>query len=267
MFRLIENRKAEKPFYHEAIAVHIYTMEELCYFMETHIYIIDTLWVNEDLYVWMDEELGAHKLVGELRQSRRMKEDVFTAAEMIFKASGIYSPQALSDIISLLNTMRGKTKVERRKMSGDLALMDGRYRQAAYTYMELLKKEYAVQMTEELRGNIFHNLGVVYARMFMFPEAAKLFMEAYSLRKDVRSRDAYLYAVNFLDDDSEMDEQALDLNFYVMKEVLNRLSEVSEDSKYYVERKKASSAAEAVDWNRAGSELTQQWINAYRKMV
>ncbi|MCD8301196.1 MAG: hypothetical protein LUC41_08555, partial [Clostridiales bacterium] len=242
MFRMIENKKANKPFFNEAIAVHIYTLEELCYFMETHVYMIDTNWINEDLFAWMDEELMAHKLVGELRQSRRMKEDVFTAAEIIFRSAGIYSPQDLSDLVSLLNTMRGKTKVERRKMSGDLALMDGRYRQAAYTYMELLKDEYARQMTEELRGNIYHNLGVIYARLFMFPEAAQLFMEAYTLRKEIKSRDAYLYAVNFLDDDSELDEQALDLNFNVMKDILNRLSEVSQDNKYYVERKRAVSA-------------------------
>ncbi len=267
MLRLIDNRKANKPFYHEAISVHLYTLEELCFFMESHVYIIDTSWLDENLFAWIREELGYAQLAEDLRIAKRRKGDVFTCAEMIFKASGIYSPQALDRISGLLNQMRGKTKAERRKMSGDLALNDGRYRQAAYVYMELLQDEFAAQMTEELRGNIFHNLGVVFARMFMFPEAAKLFLEAYTLRKDLKSRDAYLYAVNFLDEDEGIDEQALDLNFNVMKEVLNQLSEVSEDSRYFIERKKAVSAAEAVDWNRAGTELTQEWIDAYRKMV
>ncbi len=43
MFRLIDKAIVQKPFYHETISVHLYSMEELCFFLETHIYLIDAI--------------------------------------------------------------------------------------------------------------------------------------------------------------------------------------------------------------------------------
>ncbi len=267
MLRLIEKTKVKKSFYHETISVHLYSMEELCYFLETHIYLIDPIWVGDPLFSWIGTELGEERLAENLRQARRRREDEFACVEMILRASGNYPEEDLTRISGLLNQMRGKTKIERRKMSGDLALAAGKYRQAAYIYMELLGDEYTMHMTEELRGNIFHNLGVVYAHMFLFSEAARLFASAYALRKDVSSRDAYLYAMNFADEDTQIDEQAMDLNFNVMRDVLDHLTEVTDDSTYYVERKKAAAAADAVDWKTAQSELLRGWDRDYRRMI
>ncbi len=267
MLRLIEKAKVKKSFYHETIAVHLYSMEELCYFLETHIYLIDPVWVGDALFSWIEKELGEPRLAENLRLARRRKEDEFVCVEMILRASGNYSDEDLEQISGLLNQMRGKTKIERRKMSGDLSLAAGKYRQAAYTYMELMDDEYASHMTEELRGNIFHNLGVVYAHMFLFKEAAALFARAYALRKDSASRDAYLYAMNFADEDTQIDEQRMDLNFNVMRDVLAHLNEVSDDPEYYVERKKASAAGDAVDWKTAQTELIRGWVKEYRSMI
>ncbi len=267
MLRLIEKTKVQKPFYHETIGVHLYSMEELCYFMETHIYLIDPIWVGEALFSWIETELSAPRLAANLRQARRRKEDEFTCVEMILRASGNYSVDDLRHISELLGQMRGKTKIERRKMSGDLFLEAGKYRQAAYTYMELLGEEYITHMTEELRGNIFHNLGVVYARLFLFKEAAALFAQAYNLRKNIESRDAYLYAMNFTEEDSQIDEQVMDLNLNVMRDVLGHLSEVSDEPEYYVERKKSSIAADAVDWKKAQTDLVRGWVKEYRGFI
>ncbi len=267
MLQLIEKRKVNKPFYHDTIGVRLYSMEELCYFLETHIYLIDPIWVGDALFAWIETELGEPKLAESLRLARRRKEDEFACVEMILKASGSYSGGELEDLSGLLNQMRGKTKIERRKMSGDLALESGKYRKAAYTYMELLDDEYRMHMTEELRGNIFHNLGVVYARMFLFKDAAALFARAYALRKDISSRDAYLYAMNFSDEDSQIDEQTMDLNFNVMRELLDHLNEVTDEPEYHVERKKAAAADDALDWKKAQTELIRGWDREYRREI
>ncbi len=267
MLRLIEKGNAEKPFYHETIGIRIYTIEELCYFMETHIYLIDPIWVGESLFTWIENEMGEQRLAQHLRQARRRGQDEFTCVEMILRASALYSAEDLEHILGLLNQMRGKTKIERRKMCGDLFLKNGNYRQAAYTYMDLLQENYTIHMTEELRGNICHNLGVVYAHMFLFEEAARLFLEAFFLRKTVASRDAYLYAVNFLERNVPIDEERLGLNFNVMREVLDHLTEVSDGLEYHVERKKASAAAEAVDWKNAQNDLIREWFSSYRAMI
>ncbi|MCD8149255.1 MAG: hypothetical protein LUE92_06770 [Clostridiales bacterium] len=267
MLRLIEKEKTVNPFYHENIAVHLYSMEELCFFMEENTYLIDPSWVNEELFVWLETELGEKKLAQDLRVTLRMKKDVFACAEQIFAASGFYADSDMEQIRTMLERMQGRTKIERRKMSGDLFLDAGKYRQAAYIYMELLEEEYALLMTEELRGNILHNLGVVYARLFLFPEAAEFFAQAYALQKRQESRDAYLYAMNYVDDSYPMDEQIMNLNFNVMKEALEYLTETADREEYYVERKEASQAAAAFDWKSSQEALIERWREAYRKMM
>ncbi|MCD7920986.1 MAG: hypothetical protein LUG27_00790 [Clostridiales bacterium] len=267
MLHYIEGKKAQNPFTHESLPVRFYTMEELCYFMEKNMYLIDASWLGEDLFAWMEAELDESILAAHLRSARRKTGDIYTCAELMFRHSAYYTTAELNDITGLLDQMRGKTKMERRKMRGDLYLEAGKYRKAAYIYMELLQKEYAIQMTEELRGNILHNLGVVYARLFLFPEAVGLFTEAYALRKNTESRDACLYAMNYVNDSCRINEQGMDMNFSVMKDALNHLSETVDDPAYYEERREASAAAGAFDWKAAQTELLRKWSDEWRAMV
>ncbi|MCD8045212.1 MAG: hypothetical protein LUE90_00895 [Clostridiales bacterium] len=267
MLRLLEDKRTENAFYNENTAVHLYSMEELCFFMETNMYLIDPSWVEEELFGWLERELGRAKLAADLRVLLRTKRDAFACAELIFSESGLYAKREMEQIRAMLEQMKGRTKMERRKMSGDLFLEEGRYRQAAYIYLELLEEPYARQMTEELRGNICHNLGVVYARLFFFPEAAECFAKAYALHKNPDSRDAYLYAMNYVEDDDTLKESGMELNFSVMRDALAHLTETAEQPEYYLDRKSASAAAAACDWKSARESLISGWISDYRRMM
>ncbi len=267
MLRLIEGTKTEHPFFHENLPVRFFSMEELCYFIETNMYLIDPSWLGEDLFGWLEKELDEGILAASLRSEWRRSKDIYLCAEKILSGSGYYDEADLGRIAVLFDRMRGKTKMERCKMRGDLFLEAGKYRRAACIYMELLRDEYEIQMTEELRGHILHNLGVVYARLFLFPEAARMFAKAYALRKTDDSRDAYLYAMNYVDDSCTVDEAGMDLNFNVMRDALNRLTETADDPQYYAERKAASAAASAFDWKTAQENLLHRWGDAYREMV
>lgn len=265
MFRLIENKKAITPFYHEQITVHIYTLEELCFYLEKNIYLIDKSWFGENLFLWLEQELDLYELTASLRNASRKQKSIFESALLIFQASGNYSQKDLEEIRKLLEAMDGKTGMERRKMRGDLFFDAGKYRQAAYTYLELLNTEYTRKMTDELRGNIMHNLGVIYARYFLFAEAAEMFSEAYKLQNNEKSKECYLYAMNFLDED-ETDDTQMNLNFSAMRDALSHLSEVSDQPEYYVKRKDASLAVDAYDWKLKQAELIRNWKLEYQLM-
>ncbi|MFR5702252.1 MAG: hypothetical protein ACLUD0_10520 [Eubacterium ramulus] len=88
----------------------------------------------------------------------------------LFSASGFYSRQEQKELERIIEKMKGKNSMERRKMKADYYLAKKRYRYAACGYLELLQPEFLQQMTrEELQGHIAHNLGVVYARLFFVP--------------------------------------------------------------------------------------------------
>ena len=266
-FILCSDKKVKQPFFHDTLSVHLYTMEELCYYMETNLFLLDKEWIGEALFAWISDELELAELTEQLRSVYGKEKDVYGAVELIFRESGIYSKEEISELSGMLHSMRGKTEMECRKIRADRLLAAGRYRKAAYTYMELLKPEYEIRMTEELHGDIFHNLGVSYARMFLFEEAAEMFSRAWKKRKNPASREAYLYALNFLPQSGETEEdQEMELSLNVMREVLDKFGTVREDIDYYRERKEASAAAEAFDWKTHQENLIERWCLEYEKM-
>ena len=65
-FDLCQVKKAEKPYYIESIGIHIYTIEELCFYLYENIYLIDQTIINEALCDWLRDELGLKKLYRQL---------------------------------------------------------------------------------------------------------------------------------------------------------------------------------------------------------
>lgn len=264
MFRLIENRKAKKPFIQETVGVRIFTLEELCFCMKQNLYLLDHTWICEALFDWLKKELNERELSESLKQIYQKTKDVYRCAEYIFVYSGLYTETELERMRNLFALMRGKNELECRKLRADLLLEEGKYRQAAYTYMQLLQPEQEEGMSEELRGDICHNLGVIYGRLFLFPEAAGMFAKSYALRKNEQTRQAYLFAMNYLKDSYPTDDTRMDLSFSVMRDAFRDFSRISDDPEFYVKRKEASQAAEAFDWKKRQTELIQSWKAEFR---
>ena len=265
-FILCSGKTAKHSFFHETLAVHLYTIEELCYYMETNLYLLDRNWIGEPMFRWLETELGLSDLGRRLRALYSQTKDVYACVECMFRESGYYHETELEELSRVLDSVRGKTQMECRKMRGDRLLAAGRYRQAAYTYMELFQESQAERMTEELQGNILHNLGVIYARMFLFEEAADLFSAAWKKRKSLKTREAYLYALNFVPDSYPMKEGEMEINFGVMRDALARFTEASDDAACYQERKEASEAAEAFDWQSKQTGLLRKWRAQFQDM-
>ena len=59
----------------------------------------------------------------------------------------------------------------------------------------------------------------------------------------------------------------MDLNFAAMRDALNYLTEISDRPEYYVERRKASQAAEAFDWKSKQEELISRWKSEYKNKM
>ena len=79
-----------------------------------------------------------------------------------------------------------------------------RYLSSIYEYRRLLDKEEVKSEKPPLIGNIWHNLGTAYARLFLFEEAAKCYEKAYSLNEDQSSLNALLKSYCCLQDEKAL---------------------------------------------------------------
>ena len=64
---LCQTKKADKPFFVESINTNIYSLEELCYFLYHNLYLVDSSVINENLCIWISEELDLPRLAAKLR--------------------------------------------------------------------------------------------------------------------------------------------------------------------------------------------------------
>lgn len=264
--KLCTYKKAEYPLYLEMLSLHVYTMEELCYAMESSLFLLDESWMGTGFFQWIAEGVGNAELAGQLRRLYQRHRDVYECAAFLFSASGFYSRQEQKELERIIEKMKGKNSMERRKMKADYYLAKKRYRYAACGYLELLQPEFLQQMTEELQGHIMHNLGVVYARLFLFQEAARMFSMAYQKSHTESSRLCYLYAMNYITEDDSADTGVPELQFKTMKEAYAHFSDVSDQEEYYTERKKVVAASHAFNWKGREAEIRHRWISEYEQM-
>ena len=59
---LCQVKRAKNPYYISSISTNIYSIEELCYYLYHNIYLLDETIINEQLLVWMKEELHLRRL-------------------------------------------------------------------------------------------------------------------------------------------------------------------------------------------------------------
>ncbi len=64
---LCQTKKAERPYFIENISTNIYSIEELCYYLYHNLYLIDASVINEELCMWIQQELELPKLAAKLR--------------------------------------------------------------------------------------------------------------------------------------------------------------------------------------------------------
>ncbi len=260
---------AARPYLIQGSGFPIYSLEELCYYMEENFYMLDKKLLNFGLCIWLRQEIGCRELAFLLDRQLRTREPLYRAALLILEKSECYEQSELAALEELFASVDGKAVMECRKLKADQYLMHGRYAQAVHEYRQLLRKENTGRMTDELRGQLYHNQGVAYARLFLFAEAAECFREAYRQNKSSKSLDGYLFALDYLEtsDGSKQSKTELEVDFHTMKDALDRLRTIQEAAGDGTETKRLSGLldAGAVSFEKTKQELSDIWKQEYRK--
>lgn len=178
---------AAMPYYIENASLNIYTIEELCYYIKINTYMLDKGFVTEDLCSWLEKQIEMPLLANKLRQIIVNSGPLYELIFEIIKSTGYFTLQEMQSIVLSIKQMEEKSDFECKKLRADKILEDGKFLNSIYEYKRLLESSDANKESEVLIGNIWHNLGTAYARMFIFLEAAHCFINAYKLNGDIES--------------------------------------------------------------------------------
>lgn len=182
------------PYYIEGIGWNIYTLEELCYYVEHNIYLLERDFMTVELCNWILEEAKNKALAEKLYAIMQRRGQLFEFVFVLLTECG-YSPKdTISDVTAVIRDMEKKTEFERNKMRADRLLEQEKYLSSIYEYRLLLASEDALEQNSILLGNIWHNLGTAYIRMFLFAEGIHCYEKAYQKNHSKASLRAYITA-------------------------------------------------------------------------
>lgn len=195
---------AAMPYYIEALSLNIYSLEELCYVIEHHPFLLDEGFFDDELILWIEREVGEGELAEQLRQSLRKELGITKLIELMLNATGYLTYQAGMEIISQIREMQHKSVFERRKIRADRYVENKKYINALLEYRRLLQMEEECRKNPVLCGNIWHNQGTVYARLFLFRESKECFERAYQYNMNIESIYEAMAACSYLGEEEEL---------------------------------------------------------------
>ena len=183
-------RKANKPFFLEKICCNIYSAEELVYCVYENAELLEKDIFTTELAEWLDEECEARTLAERINKLLSKKADVKQLAAVLLEAFPFVSTGQQNRFLELQETEDGEDGPERSRKRGDYFLHKGRYVHALNEYENVLK--HTTDGEVELKAQIYHNMGMARAGLFLLEQAAQDFYKAYEL--DGAEEHYYYYA-------------------------------------------------------------------------
>ena len=179
------SEKAVHPMYVAVAGIHLYSLEELSFFLQNFLYLIDAEFFNSELLRFLKDELKRPDLA-ELVMARlsRMK-PVALAGELALAAGGMSEKEQ----IQLRKRIEEYLKMSdsgRKKLQADALFARGAYEQAEILYEGLLQqwkygKAGTGKLNESDAGKAYYALGKIRMSAFEWKSAGDALVHAYEL--------------------------------------------------------------------------------------
>ena len=248
-------------------------MEELCYYIAGNAYLLDSTFMCEELCTWVEKQMGLYKLAEHLRDIMRSQGRLSDYAEVILRQTAYLEETKITETLLALREMEEKSDFECGKIRADRLMEDEKFLGAIYEYKRLLDSGEAEGQNALLCGNIWHNLGVAYARLFLFDEACDCFARAYGLNQRGESLRECLMCYLLRQDESGFLDKSKDncIDEMGQKEIRNELSLAikSDETQALLSRlglwREQLEGTDRNEAKKAIRDLIFKWKEAYRR--
>lgn len=250
------------------MAINIYSLEELCYYIFNNIYLIGTDLVDEGLIKYISEDLGEKELAGQLRFLVSQKAGLSELVITILRYVDYYSAEEIQGLRNTIDKLDTQNAMQRLKLRADNFLNNKRYESAIHNYGLIVYTKKDSSLTDEFYGDVWHNMGVANSKLFSFGEAKECFCHAYELNKNEESYKAAKTAEfmqNGYDDTEEYDEM-----MYIISKEIETLMDNAPLSMEYSEIKNALSHKKAGNIKECYDildGLVIKWKSEYRNYI
>ncbi len=265
---------ASMPYYMEGVSVNIYSIEELCYYIANNTYLIERDLMNEELCTWLEKEQRFARLSQRLRELMNTNGKLSEFVLEILRVCGYCTKSEIENIYLIIQEMEDKSDFECSKIRADRLMEKEKYLSSIYEYRRLLDSEEAKEEEQKIVGDIWHNLGTAYARMFLFEEAIRCYKIAYEKNQNEESLKGQLFAYRCLHDEGGFIRVAREngMDETAMQAIRAELSEVSrgEDTIAFEEQleiiARLLDSGNRTEYQKAINDIILMWKEKYRRI-
>ena len=192
---LCSGARTNRPYAFSSSGLRVYSMEELCYYLFHHIYLIEEELFCPALIDWIQNELKLAERAEKLRQLKQKGADAKTMATVILCSADYYTEYEIKSFLKELDTIERMPRIKRNGIKANNYLGQQKFKEAEAEYERLLETKEAVELTPEDYGDILHNLAIAKLHTVGFHAAAELFEQAYQRNQREETLCQFLYTI------------------------------------------------------------------------
>lgn len=177
-------RRTKTPFFVEQAGLNLYSLEELSYFLYHNICLADRKLFDERLCKWLSEEVGCPELAHRIRNGIASGTNFQNLVLSVVGASDMFDNQQMTELGERIKGLANLQEQERLKMRADELLNNRNEWAAMEEYQHILRMHQNSRLGMGFYADVWNNLGVCYARQFLFSEAAECFETSCEYRPD-----------------------------------------------------------------------------------
>ena len=168
-------KRAKTPLYVEQAGLNLYSLEELSWFLYHNICLVDRQLFDERLCSWLAEEIEYPELAHRIRNGISAGTNFQNLVLSVAGASDLFSNRQLTELGDRLKGLTGLQEQERLKLRADELLNNRKEWAAIEEYHRILRMHQNSRLGMAFYAAVWNNLGVCYARQFLFTDAAECF--------------------------------------------------------------------------------------------
>ena len=272
MGELIFCRKpiAANPYYIDEVSLNIYSLEEMSYFIYHNPYLINSSFMNMELCNWIQREQNEPELARQLKELISQSAPLSLFIGKLLGSNGYLSLNEIKKTMDVISSFENKSEAECRKLRADRLMEKNKLIDAVYEYETIIEQPH--ELSPEVLGDTYHNLGTAYARLFFFDQATACYEQAFINNKRRSSLKSMLYAIRCTKDEEKYRQMVM--KYQIPEEIAQRLKEdvsrvsTSDEVRQYQDRINSLRS----DYGSEEAYLAQldrqldEWIEAYGYM-
>ena len=171
------SKQSTVPYHIATLGIHIYSIEELAYYLYNHAFFVEESFFSEELMCYIRDQLKMPRLAAKLKYLMAQKGSFKEKMLIVVEASKYYDEEECTEFAERVSELTQKTEIERMKLRANYLYKKGRLTESEKLLQEILKQQ--TEVSPQFLALIYLDLGKIKMQRFSFQEGKEDFAKAY----------------------------------------------------------------------------------------